>query len=177
MKILAFEQLPYRQLPEDFAGRYDSVVTTPYHELVSREHMHRNHVDFLDEMMLAARLGFDGLATTEHGQASYDVLPNPNLQIAALAYATQSEMLDVALACIGRSLGKSREPLRIAEEYAVLDQISGGRLIAGFPVALSYDANQNQGVPPIETRARFTENRALIEKAWTSKEIFAFVCP
>ena len=174
MKILAFEQLPYRQLPDDFASRYDSVVTTPYHALVSREDMHRNHIDFLDEMMLAARLGFDGLATTEHGQASYDVLPNPNLQLAALAYGTETEKLDVALACIGRSLGKSKEPLRIAEEYAVLDQISGGRLIAGFPVALSYDANQNQGVPPIETRARFSENRALIEKAWTSKDIFAF---
>lgn len=174
MKVLAFEQLPYRHMPSDFASRYPSVVTTPYHDLVSPELMHRDHVNFLDEMLLAARLGFDGLATTEHSQASYDILPNPNLQMSALAYATQKEGLDVALACIGRSLGKSKEPLRIAEEYAVIDQISGGRLIAGFPVALSYDANQNQGIPPIETRARYAENRTLIDKAWTTREPFPF---
>jgi alkanesulfonate monooxygenase SsuD/methylene tetrahydromethanopterin reductase-like flavin-dependent oxidoreductase (luciferase family) len=67
---------------------------------------------------------------------------------------------------VGRSLERSREPPRVAEEFAVLDRMSGGRLIAGFPVALSYDANQNAGVPPIDTRARFSENRALIDKAW-----------
>lgn len=174
MKVLAFEQLPYRHMPKDFAQKYDSVVTTPYHELVDARLMHQQHVHYIDEMLHAARVGFDGLATTEHGQASYDILPNPNLQMAALAYATQREGLDVAICNVGRSLGKSREALRIAEEYAVLDQISGGRLIAGFPVALSFDANQNAGVPPIETRARFAENRALIEKAWSSDKTFAW---
>ncbi len=155
MKVLSFQQLPYRHLPEDFAEKYDSVVTTPYHEIVDRDLMHQTHVAFLDEMMHAARAGFDGLAVTEHSQASYDILPNPNLQLAALAYGTETEGLKPAICCIGRALGKSREPLRIAEEYAVLDQISRGRLIAGYPISLSYDANRNAGIPPIETRARF----------------------
>jgi alkanesulfonate monooxygenase SsuD/methylene tetrahydromethanopterin reductase-like flavin-dependent oxidoreductase (luciferase family) len=175
MKVLAFEQLPYRHLPADFTQHYqESVVTTPYNELIDPRLMHEDHVNFLDEMMHAARAGFDGVGVTEHEQASYDILPNPNLQLSALAYNTQKEGLDVALACVGRSLGKSREPLRIAEEYAVLDNISGGRLIAGFPVALSYDANLNNGIPPIETRERFEEARELIVKAWTSKEVFAW---
>ena len=165
MKILSFQQLPYRHLPDDFASKYDSIVTTPYFDLVQPELMHRDHVHFLDEMMHAARAGFDGVGTTEHSQASYDVLPNPNLQMAALAYATQTEGLNTALACLGRALGKSKEPLRIAEEYSVIDQISGGRLMAGFPTSLSYDSNQNAGFPPIETRPRFAENIALIDKA------------
>ncbi len=174
MKILSFQQMPYRHLPTDFAEKYDSVVTTPYHEIVDRDLMHQTHVDFLDEMMHAARAGFDGLAVTEHSQASYDILPNPNLQLAALAYSTETEGLKPAICCVGRALGKSREPLRIAEEYAVLDQISGGRLIAGYPISLSYDANRNAGIPPIETRARFQENLELIGRAFTTEGHFPF---
>ncbi len=60
----------------------------------------------------------------------------------------------------------------MAEEYAVLDNISGGRLIAGFPVGLPYDANYNNGVAPVETRARYDENMRLIFRAWTEREIF-----
>jgi pimeloyl-ACP methyl ester carboxylesterase len=47
----------------------------------------------------------------------------------------------------------------IAEEYALLDCISGGRLIAGFPVGLSYDANLNAALPAVETRERYREHR------------------
>jgi len=172
MKVLSFQQLPYRHLPADFAEKYDSIVKTPYFKLVDTKLMHELHVDFIDEMLHAARCGFDGIGLTEHSQASYDILPNPNMQLAALAYATQKEGLDTVLACLGRALGKSKEPLRIAEEYAVLDQISGGRLIAGYPISLSYDSNQNQGIPPIETRARFAENIQLITKAFEEKEPF-----
>jgi len=174
MKILSFQQMPYRDLPKDFAQKYDSVVTTPYNKLVDRDEMHKIHVDFLDEMMHAARAGFDGLALTEHSQASYDILPNPNLQLSALAYATEAEGLNPALCCIGRALGKSKEPLRIAEEYSVIDQTSGGRLIGGYPISLSYDANRNAGIPPIETRERFAENIELITRATSKEDSFAF---
>ena len=51
MKVLSFQQLPYRHLPQDFAQKYNSVVTTPYHELVDPALMHQDHVHFLDEMM------------------------------------------------------------------------------------------------------------------------------
>ena len=60
----------------------------------------------------------------------------------------------------------------MAEEYAVIDHISGGRLVAGFPLGLAYDAGFNNGVPPIESRARFDENLALILAAWTRHEAF-----
>ncbi len=174
MKVLSFQQLPYRHLPDDFASKYDSIVTTPYFDLVDPKLMHQDHNHFIDEMLHAARCGFDGIGTTEHGQAVYDILPNPNLQMAALAYATQAEGLNTALACLGRALGKTKEPLRVAEEYSVIDQISGGRMIAGFPISLSWDSNLNAGIAPIDTRPRFAENIALIDKAMKSKESFAW---
>lgn len=174
MKVSLFQQAPYRHLPLGFEKRHDSVVTTPYWDLVQPGLMQQDLNAFIAELMLGARLGFDGVAVTEHSQSSYDVVPNPNLIASILAYMTELEKLEVAIAVIGRSLGKSREPLRIAEEYAMLDQISGGRLIAGFPIGLSYDANQNAGIPPIDTRDRYYEGRALVEKAWAAKEPFAW---
>jgi alkanesulfonate monooxygenase SsuD/methylene tetrahydromethanopterin reductase-like flavin-dependent oxidoreductase (luciferase family) len=175
MKVTYTQQITYRDLPEDFSERFvESVVTNPYHELVDPERMRAAFRHALDEMMHAARAGFDAVAVTEHGSANYDVSPNPDLTAAAFAYATEVEGLDVGIHVIGRTLGKTREPLRVAEEYAVLDTISGGRLLAGFPVGLAYDANYNYGVPPVETRARYDENLRLVLKAWTEREPFAW---
>jgi alkanesulfonate monooxygenase SsuD/methylene tetrahydromethanopterin reductase-like flavin-dependent oxidoreductase (luciferase family) len=98
--------------------------------------------------------------------------PNPTLLAYAVATAAQAEGLDIAITILGRSLGKTREPLKIAEEYALLDCVSGGRLIAGFPVGLSYDANLNASLPAIETRERAREHRELILKAWSTMEPF-----
>lgn len=175
MKLTYIQHLPYRHLPNDFAAQYsESVVTNPFYDLVDRDRLHTDLRSALDESMHAARAGFDAVAMTEHGASSYDINPNPDLGAAALAYATESEGLRTGIYTIGRSLGKCREPLRVAEELAWIDSISGGRLLAGFPVGLPYDANVNAGVPPIETRSRYDENLELILRAWTEREPFAW---
>src|ERR1700743_1448442 len=124
------------------------------------------------ELMHGARAGFDGIVTTEHSQSSYDMSPNPTLLAYAVAAAAQAAGLDIAITIRGRSLGKTREPLKIAEEYALLDCMSGGRLIAGFPVGLSYDANLNASLPAVETRDRYREHRELVLKAWSEPRPF-----
>ncbi len=173
MKITYVQQFTYRDLPADFSTRFvESVVSLPYDELVDPERVRGAFRNGLDEMMHAARSGFDAVAVTEHGHCSYDMSPNPDLTAAAFAYATETEGIEVGIHVIGRTLGKTREPLRIAEEYAMLDNISGGRLLAGFPVGLAYDANFNYGVAPVETRSRFDENFELIMRAWTDREPF-----
>ena len=171
MKISLFEQAPYRYLPADFEQHYESVCSTPY-ALTNPDGVYSSIRDFMDELMLGARAGFDGVAITEHGQSSYDMVPNPDLVASALAYMTEHEGLDVAIYPMGRSLGKTREPVRVAEEYATIDVMSGGRLVAGFPVGLSYDANLNNGVPPTETRPRFNENLELVLRAWREQGSF-----
>jgi len=172
VKLTLFAQAAYRYLPTDFAEHHDSVCDTPY-DLVTHDGMYSSMRNFMDELMFGARNGFDGISVTEHAQSSYDMMPNPNLVASALAYQTEVEELDVAIYPMGRSLGKSREPIRVAEEYAMLDVISGGRLIAGFPVGLSYDASMNNGVPPIEVRGRFHEHLELVLRAWREREPFA----
>jgi alkanesulfonate monooxygenase SsuD/methylene tetrahydromethanopterin reductase-like flavin-dependent oxidoreductase (luciferase family) len=134
--------------------------------------MQESLVSAYAELLHGARCGLDGICVTEHSQSAYDVSPNPTLLASAIACAAQAEGIDIAISVLGRSLGKTREPLKIAEEYALLDCISGGRLIAGFPVGLSYDANLNASLPAIETRERYREHRELILKAWSEQRPF-----
>ena len=173
MKVSLFEQVPYRYLPAGFEDQHSSVVTAPY-DVVDPPLMTESLFSAYAELLHAARSGFDGVCVTEHGQSAYDISPNPDLLAAAVAYAARAEGLDVAITVLGRSLGKTREPLKIAEEYALLDCVSGGRLIAGFPLGLSYDANLNAGLPAVETRERYAEHRELILKAWSEPRPFAW---
>jgi alkanesulfonate monooxygenase SsuD/methylene tetrahydromethanopterin reductase-like flavin-dependent oxidoreductase (luciferase family) len=174
MKVAMFQQAPYRFLPEDFEQRYASCVTMPYRELADAAGITATIHGMLDELLLGARSGFDGVVVTEHAQAAYDITPNPSLPGAVVANTLRTEDIDAALIVLGRSLGKTREPLKIAEEYAMLDVMSGGRLVAGFPVGLSYDANINQGIPAVDTRGRFREGYELVRRAWAAQEAFAF---
>jgi alkanesulfonate monooxygenase SsuD/methylene tetrahydromethanopterin reductase-like flavin-dependent oxidoreductase (luciferase family) len=173
MKVSMFQQAPYRFMPAGFEdGGVPSVVSTPYEQLVEPGHLFDSYAWFMDELLAALRAGFDGVAVTEHGQTSYDMTPNPNLPAAVLANAIRLERPEAALIVLGRSLGKTREPLRIGEEYAMLDCMSGGRLVAGLPVGLSYDANLNNGIPTVETRDRYREAHDLVIRSWTETEPF-----
>jgi alkanesulfonate monooxygenase SsuD/methylene tetrahydromethanopterin reductase-like flavin-dependent oxidoreductase (luciferase family) len=99
-------------------------------------------------------------------------MANPSLMGAVLAKATNDD--NVAIIQIGSTLPSTTPPTRIAEEYAMLDCISGGRLVAGFPTGLPTDATLSNGVVPVEQRERFREALALVTKAWSAKEVFAW---
>jgi alkanesulfonate monooxygenase SsuD/methylene tetrahydromethanopterin reductase-like flavin-dependent oxidoreductase (luciferase family) len=104
----------------------------------------------------------------------YGFMCNPNLFGAILARMTRDAGLDVALVQLGATISSTSPPIRIAEEYAVLDCISGGRLIAGMPLGLGCDANISYGVTPIEQRERWREAIDLMLKAWTADDFFAW---
>jgi alkanesulfonate monooxygenase SsuD/methylene tetrahydromethanopterin reductase-like flavin-dependent oxidoreductase (luciferase family) len=175
MKVSLFQQAPYRFMPAGFEERGEpSVFSTPFGEFVERERLFDSYRWYVDELLAGIRAGFDGVAVTEHGQTSYDMTPNPNLPAAIAAHTIRTESPETALIVLGRSLGKTREPLRIAEEYAMLDCLSGGRLVAGLPVGLSYDANLNNGIPTVETRDRYREGHDLLLRAWTAQEPFTW---
>ena len=61
MKITLFAQAPYRYLPDDFELNHESVCSTPY-SLTTRDGVYSSIRDFLDELMLGARAGLDGVA-------------------------------------------------------------------------------------------------------------------
>ncbi|HXG41536.1 MAG TPA: LLM class flavin-dependent oxidoreductase [Dehalococcoidia bacterium] len=173
MKISMFHLMPHRELPEDFEKRYHSVwVDPPWWELADPERIGQFYNWTLDELTYAAKVGLDGICTNEHHQNAYGFMPSPNLMGAALAKATNG--LDVAIVQMGSTLPTTNPPIRVAEEYAMLDCISGGRLVAGMPLGSPMDVNFCYGIPPMEQRERYREAHDLIVKAWTSREIFAW---
>jgi alkanesulfonate monooxygenase SsuD/methylene tetrahydromethanopterin reductase-like flavin-dependent oxidoreductase (luciferase family) len=99
---------------------------------------------------------------------------NPNLFGSILAKMTRDQGLDqVALVQLGATIS-STPPIRLAEEYAVLDCLSGGRLIAGLPTGLGTDVSISNGITPMEHRERWREGIDLMLKAWTAKEFFSW---
>src|SRR4051812_1410369 len=163
MKSIFFHLMPYRDLPSDFEERYESVwVTPPNMELCDPVKVAQFYKWNLDELELADQLGYDGLGVNEHHQNAYGFMASPNLMAASLARRTSSNS---ALLVLGNTLALYSPALRVAEEFAMLDCLSDGRLAAGFPVGTSMDVNRCYGITPTETRPRFLEAHALIRRA------------
>ena len=171
MKVSMFHLMPHRELPDDFEDRYHSVwVDPPWSELADPERVGQYYNWTLDELIYADKMGMDGICVNEHHQNAYGFMPNPNVMGSVLARSTEN----AALVQMGATLPTTHPPVRIAEEYAMLDCISGGRLIAGMPLGTSADANFSYGIPPIVQRERYREAHDLIVDAWTRDEMFAF---
>ena len=171
MKVSMFHLMPHRELPDDFEDRYHSVwVDPPWSELADPERVGQYYNWTLDELIYADKMGMDGICVNEHHQNAYGFMPNPNLMGSVLARSTKN----AALVQMGATLPTTHPPVRIAEEYAMLDCISGGRLVAGMPLGTSADANFCYGIPPIVQRERYREAHDLIVDAWTRDEMFAF---
>ena len=165
-----FHLMPYRFLPDDFPQKYRSVwVDVPSH-LFDPEQGHHLYHEFLDEMEYAEQVGFDGICCNEHHSNAYGLMPSPNLIAAALTRRTSR----AALIVLGNSLALYNPPIRVAEEFAMLDVISGGRLVAGFPVGTSMDTNFAYGQVPAVLRDKYYEAHDLVIQAWTRPEPFAF---
>jgi alkanesulfonate monooxygenase SsuD/methylene tetrahydromethanopterin reductase-like flavin-dependent oxidoreductase (luciferase family) len=125
---------------------------------------------YLDELIYADELGFDGVCVNEHHQNAYGIMPSPNLMASILARQTSH----VRIAVVGNALPLYDPPTRVAEEFAMIDCISGGRLIAGMVVGGGPEY-YSFGINPAQARERFSEAHDLIIKAWTEPGPFEFI--
>jgi alkanesulfonate monooxygenase SsuD/methylene tetrahydromethanopterin reductase-like flavin-dependent oxidoreductase (luciferase family) len=170
MKVHFFHLMPYRFLPEDFPQQHRSVWVDVPTELYDPVKGHQIYNENLDELEFADSMGFDGICVNEHHQNAYGLMPSPNLMAAALARRTKNS----ALVVLGNSIALYNPPTRVAEEFAMLDCMSGGRLVAGFPVGTSMDTNFCYGQVPATLRDKYDEAHDLIIQAWTRPDVFAF---
>jgi alkanesulfonate monooxygenase SsuD/methylene tetrahydromethanopterin reductase-like flavin-dependent oxidoreductase (luciferase family) len=97
-------------------------------------------------------------------------MPSPNIMAASLARRTSR----AAVVVLGNSIALYNPPLRVAEEFAMLDIMTGGRFVGGSPVGTSMDTNFCYGTIPGLTREKYAEAHELIIRAWTEKKPFAF---
>lgn len=162
MKFFAFHLMPWDRLPDDFDEKYESAWTWLPNAIYQPGHGHALYNRYIDELVLADTLGFDGVCINEHHQNAYGTMPSPNLIAAVLARQTQN----VRIAVVGNALALYNPPTRVAEELAMIDVISGGRLIAGLvvgggPEYYSFSIN------PTFARSMFQEALDLVLRAWT----------
>ena len=173
MKVCMFHLMPYRELPQDFAQRYNSAHIDPlWFDVADADRVGLYYNLTLDELVYAAKAGMHGVCTNQHHQNVYGFMANPSLMGSILAKMTNGE--NTAIIQIGSTLPSTSPPIRIAEEYAMIDCISGGRLVAGFPTGLPSDATISNGVVPLDQRERYREALDLVLKAWSAKEVFAW---
>ena len=170
MKFCWFHLMPYRFLPKDFEKDYHSVWVDVPSKLFDPVKGHQLYNEFLDELEFAEQVGFDGICVNEHHNNAYGIMPAPNIIAGALSRRTSK----AALIVLGSSIALYNPPLRAAEEFAMLDCISGGRLVAGFPVGSSQDTNYAYGQVPATLREKYAEAHELVKRAWTEPEPFAF---
>jgi alkanesulfonate monooxygenase SsuD/methylene tetrahydromethanopterin reductase-like flavin-dependent oxidoreductase (luciferase family) len=138
------------------------------HRLFDPVRASEDYQHYLDQMALAEELGFDWVGCNEHHYTPYGLMSNPSLIGAALTQRTKR----IRLAMLGALLPLNN-PVRVAEEYAMLDVMSGGRLIAGLirGIPNEYIA---YGVDPSESWERFEEAFDLVIRAWTEPEPFGW---
>jgi alkanesulfonate monooxygenase SsuD/methylene tetrahydromethanopterin reductase-like flavin-dependent oxidoreductase (luciferase family) len=169
VKFVWFNLMPWPHLPADFRARHRSVWVDIPSSLFDPALANRMYHQYMDQLEYAETLGFDGIGVNEHHQNGYGLMPSPNLIAASLARRTSR----AAICVIGNSIALYNPPIRVAEEMAMLDVISGGRLVAGFPVGTPMDTNFCYGQIPALTRDKYQEAHDLILRAWTETEPFA----
>jgi alkanesulfonate monooxygenase SsuD/methylene tetrahydromethanopterin reductase-like flavin-dependent oxidoreductase (luciferase family) len=163
--------MPWPYLPDNFREKYSSVwIDAPAAELYDGRRGHQVYSDYLGLLKAADEAGFDSVGVNEHHSNAYGLMPSPNLMAAILARETTRAKILV----LGNSAALYNPPIRVAEELAVVDVLSRGRLIAGFPVGTPMDAVFSYSQNPATLRDRYHEAIDLILKAWEADRPFAW---
>jgi alkanesulfonate monooxygenase SsuD/methylene tetrahydromethanopterin reductase-like flavin-dependent oxidoreductase (luciferase family) len=166
MKVFVFDLLAYGEQLEHL--KVDNELPYP----LPRRHFKpevavRTYAEHLEAWEELDRLGYDGVGFNEHHCSPYGLMNSPNLLAAAAAQRTRNLKL-----LIYGNLLPLHEPLRLAEELAMLDCMSNGRLISGFARGIPREY-QVHNVPLNESRARFEEAFDIITRAWC-EEVFSY---
>ena len=118
----------------------------------------------LERIEIMDRGGFDAVWLAEHHFTTFSVCPSVHM-LGTLA-AARTKRLRIGTAV---SLAALYHPLRLAEEVALLDMLSGGRVNWGAGRGFAPSEFNAFGVPPEESAERFREAVDIVLKAWTQE--------
>ena len=122
--------------------------------------------EVMQEVRLTEELGFDTLWLSEHHFDGNCAYVDPMCFAGAVAAATSRIRIGFAVAQMSL-----HHPIRLAEQFALLDNLSKGRLIVGLGRGTAYNIYEYQGygVDAAEAQARFEEATEIMLKAWASE--------
>ncbi|MGH8668609.1 MAG: LLM class flavin-dependent oxidoreductase [Burkholderiales bacterium] len=138
--------------------RYSIFSVNDHHPRLART-VPQLYAQVMAQCELAEALGYDTFFCAEHHFHEYGVVPDPAVMLAALSQKTKRIRLGTAI-----SILTFHDPRRIAETYAMVDMMSGGRLV--FGVGSGYLAHEFVGYDrePKEKRERFNENLDIVQR-------------
>jgi len=120
----------------------------------------------LQRIEIMDRTGFDAVWLAEHHFSSFSVCPSVHMM--GVLAAARTTRLRIGT---GVSLAPFYHPLRLAEEVALLDVLSGGRVNWGAGRGFARVEFENFGVPPEESTSRFHEAVEIVLRAWTDERL------
>src|ERR1700731_219985 len=122
----------------------------------------------VDRVQYVEELSFDWVSVSEHHYSPR--ILTPNTAVSASYLAARSKKIKIAV--LGPIVSQSN-PVQVAEELAMLDNLAQGRLVVGL---LRGTTNEylTYGLNPTEARERTTEGMELILKAWTEPQPFGW---
>jgi alkanesulfonate monooxygenase SsuD/methylene tetrahydromethanopterin reductase-like flavin-dependent oxidoreductase (luciferase family) len=169
VRFFCFHLMPYSDLDLNYTEKHSSAWVTLPNSYYDPAKGHVLYNRYLDELEYADELGFDGVCVNEHHQNAYGLMPVPGVMAGALARRTKR----AKIAVLGRALPLLNNPLTVAEEFAMLDNITAGRFVAGFVRGIGAEYHSS-GENPAESHDRFHEAHDLIVRAWTEPGPFPF---
>src|SRR5205823_14446532 len=120
----------------------------------------------LERIEIMDRTGFDAVWLAEHHFTTFSVCPSVHMM--GMLAAARTKRLRIGT---GVSLAPFYHPLRLAEEVALLDVLSGGRVNWGAGRGFAGVAFENFGAPPEESTSRFHEAVDIVLRAWTDEKL------
>lgn len=134
--------------------------------LAQQESMSSYYADCLDEVALADELGFDTVWMSEHHFTRDGMLPSPLVMGAAIAARTSRIKIGTNILVL-----PLHHPLTVAEDAAVLDLISGGRLVLGLGQGYAEDEFAALGVERRQRGRLLEEGIAVLRDAWSGGKV------
>lgn len=156
-------RMRFGYMPDANFGHFDMPTPTPAHTNACLMQM-------VEEAQLAEAVGFHGVFLPDRHMRTETVGPDPLTILAALATATQR--VDLGTYVLIQSL---YDPMAVAERTALIDNLSGGRLILGVGQGYNELYWRMFGLRSEHRLSRFIEGLDVLKKAWTSTEPFTFV--
>jgi len=165
MQVFVFDWLAYAENVDKF--RVNGVMPRLGRQHFNPQAAVDTYAHHLQAWVELERQGFDGIAINEHHGTPFGLGNSPNLIAAAISQLTRRLKI-----LIYGNLLPIHEPLRLAEELAMLDCLTGGRLISGFARGIPREYKA-YNVNLADSRARFEEAWEIIKHAWQD-DVFSY---
>ncbi len=168
IEVFWFSEQPYAHVTDADLEQYDSGRLGFPNTFFDPEKAHILYNQYHEQYALADEVGFDGIMSNEHHASYWCMKPAVNLDAAVISKITKN----TKIAILGNVIAVN-DPIRMAEEIAMLDCFSNGRIISGFVRGTAVESLAG-GIIPAENRSRFEEAHDLIIKCWTQPGPFRY---